>query len=653
MPGQSSDMEKYMGNRLIYRLVVLTIIAITSAVIIPAVVITAARAGEKSPVYRSLYGVAISKDGQKVYASDQTADSIITINTKTDEKIAEWPVPGEPTGLALSADGKILYMASRKTGTVAAVDTTSGKLLLQADVGVRPMCLALGERTGRLYVCNTASNSISVLDLKSFKVITEIPVGREPRFAALTPDETMLLVSNSLPNDPSDAKIVAGTVSVIDTRTLKVTDMIKLCNGATNLRGIAVSPDGAWAYCVHTVSRFNVPTSQLDRGWMNTSGLSIIDLRDRKLDTTVLLDSIDRGAADPDGIVLSPGGTQLYISLSGTHEIEAVDIGRLRDLLDGRLMDNLPEKEGDPTTDIWRRIKENPEARLELVNDLGAMDCMELIHRFPSGGTGPRGICIAPNGKQLYTANYFSGTLTAVDTVTGELTAVINSGIQPQESLMRKGERVFQDASICYQTWQSCATCHPDGRNDGLRWDLLNDGTGNPKKTRSLVRSFEISPVMSRGVRANAKVAVRAGFRFILFNDNAGDDADAVDAYLKSLPPEPSPFRSANGALNASAERGKKLFFGKAGCGNCHQGPIFTDMQPYEVIPPASFDHPGDRFITTRLVELYRTAPYLHDGRAATLMDVLTTFNKDDRHGITSGLNKQELQDLVEFLRSL
>ena len=53
------------------------------------------------------------------------------------------------------------------------------------------------------------------------------------------------------------------------------------------------------------------------------------------------------------------------------------------------------------------------------------------------------------------------------------------------------------------------------------------------------------------------------------------------------------------------------------------------------------------------LRELWRTGPYLHDGRAVSLLDVLTTHNKADRHGRTSRLSKKQRADLLAFLLSL
>jgi cytochrome c peroxidase len=52
-------------------------------------------------------------------------------------------------------------------------------------------------------------------------------------------------------------------------------------------------------------------------------------------------------------------------------------------------------------------------------------------------------------------------------------------------------------------------------------------------------------------------------------------------------------------------------------------------------------------------VEIWRTAPYLHDGRAATLKEMLTTFNENGVHGDTASLNANELDELIEYVLSL
>jgi hypothetical protein len=80
---------------------------------------------------------------------------------------------------------------------------------------------------------------------------------------------------------------------------------------------------------------------------------------------------------------------------------------------------------------------------------------------------------------------------------------------------------------------------------------------------------------------------------------------------------------------------------------------LFTDLHPYDVGTRAPFDKPTDKFDTPTLIELWRTAPCLHDGSAATVREVVTTRNPYDQHGKTSGLSKQEVEDLCAYLLSL
>ncbi|MFZ2639720.1 MAG: c-type cytochrome, partial [Verrucomicrobiia bacterium] len=115
---------------------------------------------------------------------------------------------------------------------------------------------------------------------------------------------------------------------------------------------------------------------------------------------------------------------------------------------------------------------------------------------------------------------------------------------------------------------------------------------------------------------------------------------------------ERSPHRLANGELSPSAKRGREVFVGKAGCGGCHPEPSFTDQQTHDVGTTRKMDQ-GKKVKTPTLIELWRTAPYLHTGSAVTLHEVLTKFNPNDQHGKTSHLSKQELDDLLEYLLSL
>ena len=130
----------------------------------------------------------------------------------------------------------------------------------------------------------------------------------------------------------------------------------------------------------------------------------------------------------------------------------------------------------------------------------------------------------------------------------------------------RLGEQWFHDATIGHQCWQSCASCHPDGRADGLNWELLNDGIGNPKNPKSLLWSHRTPPAMSHGVRETAEKAVRSDLRNILFALRPETEAAAIDEYLEALRPVSSPYL-VRGELSQAARRGQRIFEGsKVGC---------------------------------------------------------------------------------------
>jgi cytochrome c peroxidase len=219
---------------------------------------------------------------------------------------------------------------------------------------------------------------------------------------------------------------------------------------------------------------------------------------------------------------------------------------------------------------------------------------------------------------------------------------------------IRRGEIAFHDAELCFQQWLSCASCHPGARSDGLNWDLLNDGIGNPKNARSMLLSHATPPVMSLGVRDRMETAVRAGFIHIQFTQPSDDEVNSVIAYLKSLQPAASPYLDEDGSLSASAARGKEVFHRKSvGCATCHPAPLFTKLAMKDVGTANPQDRGQAAYDTPSLVELWRNPPYLHDGRAATLRDVLMDHNPEDDHGTTSQLEPAEVDDLIQYLLSL
>jgi len=521
------------------------------------------------------------------------------------------------------------------------VDITSGKIIETMVAGHTAMSPVLSPDGKTLYVCNRFNNNIGVIDIAAKRLTKTIAVSREPYAASITPDSGFLFVANHLHNGSMNADNVAAQVSVVELASGKVTTL-ELPNGSGVMCDIRVSPDGKYACLTHILARFHLPTTQLERGWMNTDAITLIDVAKRKVINTILVDNVDRGAANPYGVAWSDDSQKIFVTHAGTHELSIIELTPLLAKL-AKLPETLTPGQTPDYISASRISSDVP-------NDLAFL--VGIRQRIKLNGLGPRPVIAL--GDKVYTGNYFSDNLNVVDLKAPVLKPVALSlgSVKPMNQV-RRGEFLFNDASICFQTWQSCASCHSfDARVDALNWDLLNDGIGNPKNNRSLLYTHRFAPSMAMGVRPTAESAVRAGIRHILFTVQPEEVPVAMDEYLKTLEPVPSPYL-VDGKLSASAVRGEKLFKDeKVGCIKCHQGTYHTDMRRYDVGTLGAYDKQGDLFFTPTLVEIWRTAPYLHDGSTATIMDVLNQ-NKHDKHGKTSHLSPNEIEDLVAYIHSL
>jgi DNA-binding beta-propeller fold protein YncE len=606
------------------------------------------------PPYRSPFDAKYSPDGTKVAVSDRTAGKLVLVDVARAKIAQEIVVAGEPTGVAWEPHGTRVFVSAHASGTVAEVDALNGRILRRIQVGPGPMGLAVAAKKKLLIVCNHFGDDVSIVDMDSGHEERRVAVIRQPVFVAVTPDESLAVVSNLLPLGDATDPQTAACVTLIDLKELKKVADIRLPGGSSSCRQVAVSPDGRWAYVVHTIGRTQQATIEIGNGWINVNALSILDLKKQTLAATVLLDRMNEGAADPWGLVLSPDGKTIWISLAGIHQLARIDREGLHNSLEGKPSSARADRRSYLITssDANVGMAPNPKDQSLPSLDFSSLYLAGLISRTHLVGFGPRGLAVSPDGKTLAVPMYFSGKLLLLDAASGDTTATVSLGPEPKMDEAREGEMIFHDASRCLGHWLSCASCHPDGRVDGLNWDLLNDGIGNPKNVRSLLYAHRTPPMMTLGIRSNMEVAVEAGFRYIEFHDPTKEETKAVQEYIRSLQPVRSPHLLRNGELSPSATRGRRVFSGKAGCAICHSGPLFTNLQTYDIGTTVGPDK-GKRVITPTLIELWRTAPYLHTGAAVTLREVFMKFNKIDQHGHTSNLSPKELDDLVEFLLSL
>jgi cytochrome c peroxidase len=245
--------------------------------------------------------------------------------------------------------------------------------------------------------------------------------------------------------------------------------------------------------------------------------------------------------------------------------------------------------------------------------------------------------------------------------------AVTTSALNPNVS---RGKVLFfssRSSQISTQRWMSCASCHFDGELDGRTWIFAGSG---PRNTPTIRGSSQTRPLHWSADRCEFQDfeftirQLQGGSGLITgtpnppctaSNTSLSTDLDALAAYCASLAAKPNPIAGNDAAI----ERGAAVFQrADTGCLTCHKLPYFTDstlsaspLIRHNVGTGTSpLEQNGSSFDTPSLRMLWNTAPYLHDGSAATLLDVLTTANPNNLHGNTSQLSGAELTDLVAFL---
>lgn len=568
--------------------------------------------------YFSPSAIEIDKNLETLIVAGKTAKEVRMYKLDDFSHFKTLKTKLNPTAIALG-DKEILITTTFSEGKLLLVNKKSFKQKESINVGHGAVDVIANKDFSKAYVANQFSNDISVVNLKTKRETKRIPVLRQPTQLEISKNGKYLFVANFLTAGRADVDTVTAEISIIDLDKEELIKNIPLANGSNALRGMAQSVDGKYIFISHNLGRFQVPTTQLEQGWMNTSAMSIIDASSLKYVATILLDEPENGAAGSWGIDCT--SEYILVAHSGTHDFSVIDYPKFIE----KLM--------------------LTEDKASLSYDLRFLS--GIRKRVKSSGNGPR--VLKAYNEQVFVANYFSDFIDVVD-LNNPVPAnykqlVLNDKLVIDE--VRLGEIYFNDASYCFQHWQSCNGCHPgDARTDGLNWDLMNDQMGNPKNCKSMLGAHKTPPAMISGIRPDAETAVRAGFKYIQFAKIEEEHAEAVDEYLKSLKPVPSPLL-VDGQLSAKAKKGKQVFE-EVGCVHCHKGPWLTDQKIHEIGKQGEYDH-QNKWDTPTLIEVWRTGPYLHDGRAATLKDVFAR----EKHGLRKELSEEEIDILVEYVMSL
>lgn len=576
--------------------------------------------------------------------------------------------------LDISTDGSNIVCTNRDSGTVSLATLPKLTKQWETRVGQHPEGITFVGSTNKLACCVYSEDAVVILD-STGTVVRRIPVFDEPYGIVSDNAGNFLYVTLEYPGkvirincqtwtvdqEWQVGKMLRGIALANDQKSLFVTEfltskliqisthdgaMLQALEGAStdNLaRQVTLHPSRPKAYIPHVRSRTSaahgngsifpyVTVATFDQKRTKNSDVSSTQAVGER--TRIPMDTFrgTRVVANPWEVAVSPDGQRLYIVFSATNDLYVANI----------------------EDDDYQELTYAGTLRL---------------------GNNPRAVRVTPDGKHLLIYNALDFELVAY--ALNSLKEVARTQItnRPYSEEFHVGKKLFYTANqpMSARQWISCSSCHIDGAADGRTWQqpeglrqtqpLVGLSATHPlhwSADRDEVQDFEHT---IRGQLMQGRGLLRGNLPDAMGDNIDGRSRllDALALYSNSHDVPISPY-SKNG-LSAAAQAGQKLFHSEsAGCAKCHSGEYYCDsvtgQTPFKLHDVGTGkDDPselmGTKYDTPTLLGVYRSAPYLHDGSAATLKQLLTTSNPNDQHGKTQHMNEQQISELVQFLKAL
>lgn len=583
--------------------------------------------------YLSPIELRISADGTRIYVVCEDADALLVVDRRSQRIIGKVAVGHKPQDVAMSPDGKALYVSNEWSDTVSVIDAARLRVRTALKTGWGPVGLTTDRAGKTLYVANSISNDISVIDLATGKELTRLAALRSPHHITLSRDGRSVYVANLLghlgpPNQPPVSEL-----TVIDTETRAVVNRI-LIPGALELRHIAEAPRTQGQYLLVPLMRpknLN-PLIQVADGWILTHGVAMVPVsapQEKAVEPTqILIDDIDHYYAGADGVAFTPNGLQALVTSADADTVTVISTNKLQQRVQSLL-------------------------GAELANRLDS--AQEIVQRRLPTGANPTSIVVTPDGRLAYVTNRLDDSLTTIDLSRMQVSGRIDLGGPKQTSQLRRGERLFHSARFCFQGQFSCATCHPDNHIDGVAWNLETPQLGRDRVANRTLRGVaETAPFKWNGHNPDLETQCGPRIAKFLFHSEGFNRAELADlvAFIKAIPLSPNRHLAADGQLTQAQEHGRTIFFRK-NCDTCHPPAThYTAKTSFDVGTANKYDTNG-LFDVPQLDRVYERPPYLHSGEALSLEELWTIYNPTDKHGVSSDMSKEDLNDLVEFLKTL
>ena len=625
--------------------------------------------------------IALDERTERIWSVNSDSDTVAAIDARKLVKLFEAPVGDNPRTLAPGPDGTV-WVVNQDDATISIVEGSDGRLRRRVVLpyASRPYGIAFSPAGDAAYVTLQAVGRLLKLNALSGAVEDAADVGPTPRGIAVTADGTRILVTRYI--SPADR----GEVVEVSAASFEVVRRIDLAadpgpdspvsgRGVPNhLAAIVIAPDGrrAWVPSKKDNTGRGLHLSGERLGFETTTRtiVSEIDLVQNRETFEARRDLDNRAMAA--AVAFDPGGKHAFVALQGSNAVDVLDAAS------GNAVASIPGTGLAP-----QGLLVDSRGRLFVQNflsrDITVYDLSEL-----GQGRAP-----------------------------GPIRRIATAARKPLPPEVLLGKQIFYNAAdprMGRDGYVSCAGCHIEGGSDGRVWDYSGRGAhgGGLRNTIALqgragmghgpihwradmdeIQDFEI--LLRQTLQGRGFVSDEAfhdkGADWVFGSPNAGlsRELDALAAYMATFTKvDPSPYRRPGGLMTTDALAGEAIFHGSStGCATCHVSPRFTDsslgrpddatasagratfggvaglrfrMHDVGTLTEAAGDFRPNtlRALDTPTVKgVWATPPYLHDGSAATLMDVVTTRNGADGHGRTSHLTKEERQQLVAYLRQL
>ena len=598
----------------------------------------------------------------RVWVVNQDNDSVTVIDAVTHAKLAEIAVGAAPRAVAIAPDGRA-WVTNKHSASISVIDPATLGVVQTVAMphASAPYGIVFSPVANAAFVVLESSGQLLKLDASTGSVLFSANAGPNPRHLAINAAGTSVYVSRfvTLRQPGEETATVSsqiagvkqgGEVQVFDssnlipsvTIILQHNDKVDAENqgrGVPNYLGAAaLSPDGTSAWVPSKMDNIQRGTLRdgLNINFQNTVRAigSNIDLNGGTENYGKRIDFNDASIAS--AAAFDPLGIYMFVSLETSREVAVVDAH-------------------------------------------GAYEIFRV-----NTGRAPQGLVVSPDGQKLFVSNFMDRTVGVYDLDDLKdsglwnvplLVAVPTVDSEKLGAQVLAGKQLFYDARdtrLARDRYMSCASCHNDGGQDGRIWDLTGMGEGL-RNTISLkgragaqgflhwsenfdeVQDFEGQiRTLSGGTGLMSDTAFNTGTRSQPLGDaksGISADLDALAAYVESLTEfGPSPHRNADGSLTAAGLAGRDVFRSE-NCAACHSGIDFTDsgganlhdIGTLKASSGSRLGGPLSGIDTPTLRGVWQSAPYLHDGSAATLAEAVQAHN-----GVS--LSSGPLNDLVAYL---